>query len=154
MVSLSVQTLLAFSAASFVAWCLLTAVLLLRRRRKVTFGAANTARLLNGQPPSGRPLSSTRGQVWVAGMAISWDLVVLEFHPSDLVVRSPEGMFQPLVLSRDAISRVRIERGLLNASLKVDGIDGRELDFSFTTSRKRWLRDALSRAGWLGLLAE
>ena len=132
MVSISVQTLVVFSAVSFVAWCVLTAVLQLRRRRRVTVGAANTVRLLTGQPPSGRPLSSTRGQVWVAGMANSWDFVVLEFHPSDLVVRSPVGMFQPLVLQRDAISQVRIERGVLSATLKIDGIDGRELDFSFT----------------------
>ena len=81
-------------------------------------------------------------------MAISWGFVVLEFHPSDLVVRSPEGMFQPLVLSRDAISRVRIERGVPGASLKVDGIDGRELDLSFSAVRTRSLREALSRAGW------
>ena len=65
-------------------------------------------------------------------MAVSWPFVVLEIYPSDLVVRSPQGAFEPVALSRDAISRLRIDRSVFGVSLKVEGTDGREIDFSFS----------------------
>ena len=154
MIAASTQSIILLAVVPFVFWGILSVGFVVARRKKVKFGDARASGLLTTELPTGRPLSSTRGGVWLGGMAVSWPFVVLEIYPSDLVVRSPQGAFEPVALSRDAISRLRIDRSVFGVSLKVEGTDGREIDFSFRAFSRRSLRAALSNAGWLGLLAQ
>ena len=154
MFAVSTQSIVLLFLIPFLLWGIISAGFIFQRRRKLKFNDAKKSAVFSSESPTGRPLSSIRGGVWLGGMAVSWPFAILELYPSDLVLRSPQGVFSPVVLPREAIGRVRIERGLLGVSLKVDGRDGREIDFSYRGFSTRALRETLSNAGWLGLLQD
>lgn len=148
----STQTMVLVVVVPFVVWGLAVLIAVLRRRRKVSLPAGRESGLISDHVPEDRPLATVRGGANVGGLGASWPFAVMDLHASALVIRSPQSVFRPMVLSRGDIGQVRIVKRVVSAGLKVFDVNGVEIDFVFFAFGPGTLRRALSSAGWIGLL--
>lgn len=152
MLGASGQTIVLLAVVPFLVWATVTTVFVIRRRHKITVSAARESGVVTSDLPPDRPLAVERGGAWIGGMAVSWPMAVLELHSSHLVIRSRGDAFQPAVIRRSDIGRLRVDPGLLGASLKVFDSEGTEIDISFRGFSPGRLRRTLSQGGWYGFL--
>lgn len=106
----------------------------------------------SGPPPTGEPIASLKGGARIGGMAVSYPFAVLDLHESALVVRSPQHMFSPVSIRRDAVGSLRVTRRPVGAALKLFDENGRAYDVLFQSFSTDQLRGTLASAGWLVLL--
>lgn len=103
-------------------------------------------------PPTGEPIASLKGGARIGGMAVSHPFAVLDLHESALVVRSPQNLFSPVSIRRDAVGSLRVTRRPVGAALKLRDENGCAYDVVFESFSSDQLRGALASAGWLVLL--
>lgn len=151
-VAASGGAIVVLAIAPFLCWSVSAVGFLWWRRHHVAVVGRRRSKVIERSMPPGRPLAARRGGAWIGGLSVSWPFVHLELYSTHVVLRFQSGLQPPLAVPRSSISKLRITRGLLGASLKLFDPEGAQYDVSFRGFRRAPLRRMLSQAGWIGLL--
>lgn len=134
--------------APFVFMIIMTWVFWLRRRGSVSMETLKSENIVSSTVPTGTPTAEVRGGAWIGGVGVSWPFVTLMLFPQYLVLKVSLSPLESVVVSSADVLCIRVDRSAVGPSLKVVGLDGRDMYFSFRAFRSRSLREAITSGGW------